>query len=39
MIIALGIVLGAVRGRYHYSIDAVLGIVVAVAAFLSSIFC
>ncbi len=35
MVIAVGIVLGSVRGRYHYSVDALLGAVVAVAAFLT----
>lgn len=37
MIIALGIFLGAVRGRYHYALDAVAGATVAVAAYLSRI--
>jgi PAP2 superfamily len=38
MIIAVGIVLGSVRGRYHYLIDAVLGILVAIGAYLGSMF-
>jgi membrane-associated phospholipid phosphatase len=37
VIIAVGIVLGSIRGRYHYSVDAVLGALVAVGAYLGSI--
>jgi hypothetical protein len=35
LIIAVGIVLGSVRGRYHYLLDAVAGVVVAVASYLA----
>lgn len=38
VIVAIGIVLGSVRGRYHYLIDAVLGIFVAIGAYLGSVF-
>ena len=34
LVITVGITLGAVRGRYHYSVDAVAGALVAVAAYL-----
>jgi hypothetical protein len=34
--IASGVALGAVAGRYHYGADAVLGLILAVAAFLAS---
>ncbi|TAM81455.1 MAG: hypothetical protein EPN47_11900 [Acidobacteria bacterium] len=34
LIIAVGITLGAIRGRYHYSIDAVAGALVAATAYL-----
>lgn len=34
LLVAAGIVLGSVRGRYHYSLDAVAGAVVAVAAYI-----
>ncbi|HLI30763.1 MAG TPA: phosphatase PAP2 family protein [Terriglobia bacterium] len=37
-IIAIGIVLGSVRGRYHYSVDALAGALVAVAAYLCNLF-
>lgn len=37
MIIAVGIVLGSVRGRYHYSVDALLGTLVAIGAYLGSV--
>jgi len=33
--IAIGIALGAVTGRYHYAADAILGVAVALAAFLA----
>jgi membrane-associated phospholipid phosphatase len=33
MIVAAGVAVGAVRGRYHYIIDALIGIVVGTAAF------
>ena len=36
MIIAIGIVLGTVRGRYHYALDAAAGVMVAVVAYLGS---
>jgi membrane-associated phospholipid phosphatase len=36
-IIAVGILLGAVRGRYHYALDVALGAAVAVAAYLGSL--
>jgi len=36
LIMAVGIVLGSVRGRFHYSLDAISGVVVAVAADLVS---
>ncbi len=35
MVVAVGIALGSVRGRYHYSADALLGALLAVAACLS----
>ena len=34
LVITVGITLGAIRGRYHYSIDAVAGALVAVGAYL-----
>ena len=36
LIIAVGIVLGSVRGRYHYALDAMAGAVVAIVAFMGS---
>ncbi len=35
--IAISIALGAVAGRYHYAADAILGVILAVAAFLAGI--
>jgi len=37
-IIAAGIVLGSLRGRYHYAVDAVAGALVAVAAYLCNLY-
>jgi membrane-associated phospholipid phosphatase len=37
LIITVGIALGSIRGRYHYSVDAVTGALVAVGAYLSSV--
>ena len=37
VVMGLGVALGAVAGRYHYSADAVLGMVTAVAAWLAAI--
>ena len=37
LVITVGITLGAIRGRYHYSVDAVMGALVAVGAYLSSV--
>jgi hypothetical protein len=35
--IALSVALGAVAGRYHYAADAILGVILAVAAFLAAV--
>lgn len=35
--IAIGISMGSVRGRYHYTADVVLGVVVAVGASVGSV--
>jgi hypothetical protein len=37
LFLAIGIALGAVTGRYHYVADAILGVVVAVVAYLADI--
>jgi hypothetical protein len=37
LVITVGITLGAIRGRYHYSIDAVAGALVAVGAYLCNL--
>ncbi len=37
LVIAVGIALGSIRGRYHYSVDAVIGAVVALGAYLCSV--
>ena len=36
LVMAVGIMLGAVRGRYHYALDALAGAAVAILAFLGS---
>jgi PAP2 superfamily len=38
LLVALSIAVGAVAGRYHYAADAILGLIVAVAAFLLDLF-
>jgi membrane-associated phospholipid phosphatase len=38
LVVALSIAAGAVAGRYHYAADAILGFIVAVAAFLVDLF-
>jgi membrane-associated phospholipid phosphatase len=38
LVVALSIAVGAVAGRYHYAADAILGLIVAVAAFLFDLF-
>ena len=35
--VAISIALGAVAGRYHYAVDAILGFMVAFAAFLAGV--
>jgi hypothetical protein len=37
LVIAIGIALGAVAGRYHYVADVILGVVTAAAAWLAGI--
>lgn len=36
LLITIGITLGSIRGRYHYSVDAVMGALAAVGAFLGN---
>jgi PAP2 superfamily len=36
IVLAIGVALGAVAGRYHYGTDAVLGLILAMASFLAS---